>query len=236
MANPFDTFYAFKFLYLLTQKWEDTDAFKLGIIDASGKVLRKRTTLKTDEERTAYTRFNQLVWNIKKLIEKVPLGKTTVAKYASALYLIREEFGINENDLLEHLGIEVPEISQLVLESQTDKYIQVFGLYFEDKGMGELELVSEDTTMAGIDIVDKRLNDDTDAPDESFAGSVVFTCDTHTFNRCRLGKDSKYARYKTYVGDDAVGEKIRQYGRKYPNKSIVLKNSMTGSMLYLKKK
>jgi hypothetical protein len=44
----------------------------------------------------------------------------------------------------------------------------------------------------------------------------------------------RYARYEKYVGNDKLGEAIRQYGRNNPKNSIILKNSGNGAMLYLK--
>ena len=41
-------------------------------------------------------------------------------------------------------------------------------------------------------------------------------------------------RYEKYVGNDDTGELIRQYGRNNPKAPIILKNSQTGAMLYLR--
>src|ERR1035437_2284136 len=95
-----DNYYALRFVYLLTRAWTDTDAYKLGIIDEHGNPLKTHSELTSEEEKEAYTKFHMLVFNIKKMLEKLPLGKTTIARYAAALYLIREEIGhdlINEN-------------------------------------------------------------------------------------------------------------------------------------------
>jgi len=85
-------------------KWESTDAFKLGLIDENGKRIRKP---KTSEEKAAYTLFHRLVYNIKRLIQKLPGGLTRrLASFASALYLIREHLSVEENAILEHMGIK----------------------------------------------------------------------------------------------------------------------------------
>lgn len=91
-----DLVYTFRFLRLLTTKFEDTEAFKIGLIDENGKRLRKP---ETPEERDVYTPFIRLVFNIKKIMAKVPLGGTRLASYAAALYLIKEKFGINDKQL-----------------------------------------------------------------------------------------------------------------------------------------
>ena len=90
-----DLVYTFRFLKLLTTDFEDTEAFKLGLIDAKGKRLQRPDTA---EERNAYTPFHRLVFNIKKLI---PGGK--IGSYASALYLIKEQFGISDKKIVESL-------------------------------------------------------------------------------------------------------------------------------------
>ena len=96
-----DLFYTFRFIKLLVTKWENTDAFKLGIIDASGKPLKKVRDLNTSEEKSAYTLFHRLVYNIKRIVNKVPLvGKTSLASWAAALWLIKEETGMSEKAII----------------------------------------------------------------------------------------------------------------------------------------
>ena len=96
ISRTADLFYTFRFLKLLVTPWEKMDAFTLGIIDKDGNVLRRSSTLTTDAERSAYTPFHRLVFNIKKLLNKVPLGKTRIASYAAALYLIKEQTGMSD--------------------------------------------------------------------------------------------------------------------------------------------
>jgi hypothetical protein len=99
MANQtIDIIYTYRFLKILTTKWEDMDAFKLGIIDEKGKLLRKSRELKTTEEKDSYTYFHRIVFNMKRLLNKLPGGETKIASYASALFLIREERGISMDD------------------------------------------------------------------------------------------------------------------------------------------
>jgi len=85
-----DTIVAFKFLKLMTQDFDKTDAFKLGIIDKDGKVLKKRKDLKRGAEKDAYTIFHTLVWNIKKILKKIPLMKSKLGSYVASLFLLKE--------------------------------------------------------------------------------------------------------------------------------------------------
>jgi hypothetical protein len=99
ISRTADLYYTFRFLKLLVTPWEEMDAFKHGIIDKDGNVLRKSSELKTDAERTSYTTFHRLVFNLKKLLNKVPLGKTRIASYAAALYLLKEETGMSDEGI-----------------------------------------------------------------------------------------------------------------------------------------
>ena len=84
-------YFVYQFLTKLVKPFKDTDAFKLGIIDEKGKVLKRRSTLKTREEKEAYTVSDTLVFNLKKLLEKVPGGRTRFASFAAALFLLKED-------------------------------------------------------------------------------------------------------------------------------------------------
>ena len=93
-----DLVYTFRFLKLLVTSFENTEAYKLGLIDDNGKKLRRP---ETSDEKSAYTPFHRLVFNIKKLIAKVPGGSTKIASYAAALYLLKEKFSITDKQLEE---------------------------------------------------------------------------------------------------------------------------------------
>jgi len=103
ISRTADLFYAYRFIKLLITSWEDTDAYKLGIVDENGKVLKKASSLQTSEEKSAYTIFHRLVFNIKRLVNKLPFGKTKLASWATALFLIKEETGLSEEKVLEIL-------------------------------------------------------------------------------------------------------------------------------------
>lgn len=90
MSNTVDLFLTYHFLKRLSTPFTEWDAFKLGIIDETGKVLRKAETLTKADEINAWGYFDRLVANLKKLLAKVPGGKTKIASYAAALLLIKE--------------------------------------------------------------------------------------------------------------------------------------------------
>jgi hypothetical protein len=79
-----------KIINLLTQPWDQLPAYKLGIIDARGKVLKNTRKLKTSAERVAYGTFQKFCFNLRKLIERLPGGKTKLAKYLTVYALFKE--------------------------------------------------------------------------------------------------------------------------------------------------
>lgn len=93
MAKALDAYIAYKFIQILTTSWEDTDAYKYGIIDDQGNLLKDVSELKSKAEKDAYSIFNRLVFNIKRLLSKIPGGNSRLATFSAALYLIKEEAG-----------------------------------------------------------------------------------------------------------------------------------------------
>lgn len=92
MSRLVDNLLAFRILTMLVQPFEQTDAYRLGIIDASGKNLKKTTSLKTSEEKDAYTYLHRLVFNLKKIINKLPGNESKTKNLIAALFLVKEYY------------------------------------------------------------------------------------------------------------------------------------------------
>ena len=222
-------YFVYQFIKKLVTPFEKTDAFKLGIIDKNGKILKKRRDLE-GKEKEAYTLSDTLVWNIKKLIGKIPGGKSKIASYAAALFLIKEQTGEYKIDDEE---IELQFFDQFEKMYNGD-------LEFESSTLNRLQrTLDEDTpttTTGGMAYRDKPL--DLGKPPKGlvkkkFGGVDVFGIDPSLFGRSILGK-KKYGRYKSYVGEDEIGKYITAWARKYPNKPIIVMDSVTGCMQYLR--
>lgn len=116
-----DTWLVYKFIRLLVTPFDETDAFKLGVINNRGKVLIHVKNM-TDKQLESFSLFNRLVFNIKKLIELVPGGKTKIGSYAAALFLLREQLDsdgvlIMEKSFLNYLK-DVEALESTYLEEQ----------------------------------------------------------------------------------------------------------------------
>jgi len=124
IKRTLDAVYALRFIRLLIMDWTEMDAYKIGLIDQTGKRLR---VAKTAEEKSAYTLFHRLVFNIKRLIQKLPGSLTRkLGSWASALYLIKEEFALDEQVIIEELKIDATVLKESLNDlelAQNHRYI-----------------------------------------------------------------------------------------------------------------
>jgi len=95
-----DLVYSLRFIKLLTADWKDFEAYKLGIINEKGERIRTKK-ITTGAEKNSYTSFIRLAINIKRLIPS-----SRLASFASALYLMREEYNISPDKVLKKLNID----------------------------------------------------------------------------------------------------------------------------------
>ena len=125
MGRAIDLFVTYRFIKLLTTPFVKTDAYKMGIIDEKGN--RTDKTLYKVDEKNAYTVLHKLVFNIKKIFEKVPGLRTKVGTYAAALFLLKDTFK-------EH--IEDPQM----FEKEFLNYLKENGMELDDSIVEEVTL------------------------------------------------------------------------------------------------
>ena len=105
MARGIDTVIVFRVLKLLTTPWKEQAAFKQGLIDEKGKRTKKKP--KSNEDKDAYTFLHRLVFNLRRIMEMIPFGKTRIGSYAAALFLVKEHAGITgtrlDKEVFKHL-------------------------------------------------------------------------------------------------------------------------------------
>ena len=134
MGRAIDLFVTYRFLKILTTPFDKQEAFKLGIIDKDGNRIipqqkgwsrkTKAPPLETVEEKEAYTILHKLIFNIKKLFNKVPGLRTKVGTYAAALYLLKDTFkesvddpDMFEKEFMKYLKEEGVELDDSITES-----------------------------------------------------------------------------------------------------------------------
>ena len=85
-----DLFLVYNMVKRLATPFNEWEAYKLGIIDERGNLLKSRKNLRTIKERDAFGLYDLMILKLKRLVEKVPGGKTRLGSYAAALYLVKE--------------------------------------------------------------------------------------------------------------------------------------------------
>ena len=183
MGRAIDLFVTYRFIKLLVTPFEKTDAYRLGIIDADGKRIlepgttNKPTTLRTVEEKSAYTVLHKLVFNIKKIFGKVPGLRTKLGTYAAALFLLKDTFkesvddpDIFEKEFMKYLKEEGYEIDNSISE-------EVIG-FGEVLPKGEYKLASDILNKEEEELSakkgDKVVAYDDEAPVDTILGIDIF--------------------------------------------------------------
>ena len=152
MGRAIDLFVTYRFIKLLTTPFEKTDAFKMGIIDKDGNRTDKK--LYKQSEQSAYTILHKLVFNIKKIFQKVPGLRTRLGTYAAALFLLKDTFKEQVDDLQ-------------MFEREFLKYLKENNIEFDDSIVEEVTLdngkLSKGMYVLVQDVVTGEAEDEIDA-------------------------------------------------------------------------
>ena len=231
LAGIGNIYFVYQFIKKLVTPFNKTKAFELGIVDEDGKILKRRRDLKTTEEKDAYNLSDTLIWNVKKLIGKIPGGKSKIASYGAALYLIKEQqdsYKITDEELELQFFDLFERMYNNDLEFDPSTLRKFENILIEDTPTSNMG--SGNIATRGIPLMKKPPKG---LVVKKFGGIDVFALDPSHFQKSRFGK-KKYTRYSGYVGEDEAGEYIRAFARKYPKKPIIVMDSSTGCMQYLR--
>jgi hypothetical protein len=117
-----DLFVLYKILKSLVTPFEKWEAFDLGVIDKTGKILIPKNK-RTSKQKKSLTKFDLFILKIKKLLGKIPGGKSRIASYAAALWFLKEQKNLNsweENEALNFLNENfVKEVEDLLAEKKS---------------------------------------------------------------------------------------------------------------------
>ena len=150
-SRGIDFLITYRVVKMLVTPFEKQEAFKFGIIDEKGKVLRKYKSLKTAKERKSYTLLNRFVFNLKRILQKVGLGGKLGSFAVALALLIKEDKSfathktliestvikyLKDENLFEEMLNEVREIPEI----DAEPYMVCFGMSVYEK---DGELVTE---------------------------------------------------------------------------------------------
>jgi len=109
-----DALVAYKFIKQLSTPWEKWEAYKLGLIDKNGERIKKAETA---EEKKAYPTWKVLVRNLKRILDKLPGGASKVGSFAVALWMIKEEMQIQNQQVIEDVFLGYLDTQPILLEN-----------------------------------------------------------------------------------------------------------------------
>ena len=183
MGRAIDLFVTYRFLRLLTTPFEDTDAYKLGIIDEKGnrimqdKAKKPVVPLVSTQEKNAYTILHKLVFNIKKIFNKVPGLRSKVGTYAAALFLLKDTFkeSVDDPDMFEKEFMKYLKEEDVELDNSISEEVIGFG---EVLPKGEYVLVNDILNKEEEELSakkgDKVIAYDDEAPIDTVLGVEIF--------------------------------------------------------------
>jgi hypothetical protein len=131
----------YQFIRRLATPFKEWEAYKLGIIDENGNVLKKRKDLTLASERKAFGVFDVMILNIKKLLAKIPGGSSRIASYAAALYLIKEWNHFSSSSML------TEDISDRTIEESIEVFYDRYVNYINLQEVVNKKIYEEAPTM-----------------------------------------------------------------------------------------
>ncbi len=151
MSRAIDLLITYRVIKLLVTPFEKTEAFKRGIIDKDGKVLRPMKTIKTGTDRKHYTMLHRFVFNLKRILKKAGLGSRLGTFGVALALLIKEdkqyadykdaiESAVIKYLKEENLYDEILNESRDIPEIDEQPYMTCFGVDIYERGE---ELISE---------------------------------------------------------------------------------------------
>ena len=90
-SRAVDLLIAYRVLKMLVTPFNKQPAFKMGIIDDKGKVLKKFRTLTTTGEKQSYTMLHRFVFNLKRILAKAGIRGALGSFAVAAALLLRED-------------------------------------------------------------------------------------------------------------------------------------------------
>ena len=112
-----DLLITYRIMKLLVTPFDKQEAFKYGIIDKQGKVLRPWRTIFKTAEKQSYTLLHRFVFNLKRILQKAGLGGRLGTFAVALATLIRENKEFEQH--------------QKLIESTIVKYLKEQKLYEE---------------------------------------------------------------------------------------------------------
>lgn len=212
MPYVVDNLIAYRVLSMLVKPFVETEAYKLGIIDEMGNNLIRAKDFTKQEQKDAYNYLTRLVFNLKKILAKLPGGDSRLKSIVAAFFLIKEAYHnhstvVSEQDL-EHL-IKLMDDGVILAEEQlvVEEFFQLLSEEAPANATGAAVSTDQPT-------IRKR------AP-RRFARFVV---NDEVYTKFASGK-TKFRKWAEYLNLEDEGQRqIYEFAKKNPDGVIILHN------------
>ncbi len=204
----FDTVLVYNFIKRLTLPFNKWDAFKQGVINDKGDIILPPKE-RNPQQKKSFKVYDLMLLKLKKLLAKIPGGGSRFATFSAALFLILEDLDNKDYNL--------------------EKLEENFLKFYEEENFIELNEVTNSTsTTIQYDAPPVR-----NVSFQKVGNCTTFDVDFDKVWKSRLGKHPRH-RYSKYIGEDEVGQQIRDYCKKNLKRTIALRNTKDGQILFLK--
>lgn len=209
MPSLVDNLIAYRILYLLVTPFTETDAYRLGIINSEGKNLIKSKNFISVEQKNAYSYLHRLVFNLKKILNKLPGGDAKLKNLVAAFFLVKEAYKSKKT---------------IITEQQVNQIISIL-----DRGV---VLCEEQITVEDFLLNEENISNvtgsavSTDQPvikrqKRKFGRFIV---NDEIYKKFSGGK-TKFRKWSDYLNLDNEGEQmIYKFATKNPKGVIILHN------------
>ena len=143
-SRAVDLLITYRIMKLLVTPFDKQEAFKYGIIDKQGKVLRPWRTISKTAEKQSYTMLHRFVFNLKRILQKAGLGGRLGTFAVALATLIRENKEFKQHQSL----IESTIVKYLKEQKLYEKLLQEEGHIVGNKQITEQPI----NTCFGIDL------------------------------------------------------------------------------------
>lgn len=140
-TSAVDLFVVYQFIKRLATPFNKWEAYNTGVIDERGNIIVPSSKRDIPQQKS-FKVFDVMILKLKRLLEKLPFGKTRLASYAAALFLVKEDW--------EHKTEQ-----QILSESNEDfaNYIRLYRLENYASMLDEMPTMSAGTgAIAGMGV------------------------------------------------------------------------------------
>ena len=117
-TSAVDLFVVYQFIKRIATPFAKWEGYKTGVIDERGNIKIKPKD-RDQTQKNSFKTFDVMVLKLKRLLEKIPGGKSRIASYAAALWLIKEDWETRSEEE--------------ILAENNDSYIEYLRLYKLEK-------------------------------------------------------------------------------------------------------